>query len=96
MSPTGADASAKALLEHATTTVLPKAVGACKLTYALAPKGGVLSEFSLMRLPAFSSLAPGGGAGGGWYLVGSRDHSAFDAQQVLASDANPQEQRYHH
>jgi glycine/D-amino acid oxidase-like deaminating enzyme/phenylpropionate dioxygenase-like ring-hydroxylating dioxygenase large terminal subunit/glycine cleavage system aminomethyltransferase T len=69
------------LVGYATTAVLPKAENQCRLTYALTPTGKVQAEFSMVRTTSASPLMKRlGVSGNAWYMVGSRDHSAMDAE----------------
>eukprot|EP00121_Abeoforma_whisleri_P013943 Awhi_evm2s12863 len=51
----------------ATTGIIPKNVGDCRLTYALTPKGKVFAEFSVTKTNENE-----------FYLVGSRDYADID------------------
>jgi dimethylglycine dehydrogenase len=64
-------AGAREFLNHATTNIVPKNIGQCKLTYALTPKGKVVAEFTLCYLG-------GEGADEEFYIVGSRDYTWHD------------------
>lgn len=74
------DNSARSLLLQTTTNVVPSTPGACRLTYAVAPKrGSVVAEFTVSNVTnsGLVSHAPDETA---FYVVGSRDYAAHDLQ----------------
>jgi len=66
-------ADARALVLGATSGVLPAAPMACRLSYALTDTGRVHSEYTVCRRTDTS-----------FYVVGSRDHAAHDAEWFRA------------
>ncbi|KAJ8603772.1 hypothetical protein CTAYLR_000328 [Chrysophaeum taylorii] len=71
--------AARALLADATTNVVPKTPGACRLTYAVAPKrGSVVAEFTVSNLTGCGLLS--GDDATCYYVVGSRDYAGHDLE----------------
>eukprot|EP00501_MAST-03F_sp_TOSAG23-6_P002006 GSMAST32.ASY1.ANO1.2091.1 assembled CDS len=65
---------ARDFLMRATTNIIPKKMGPCRLTYALTPKGKVLAEFSVTKTDVLYEDE--------YYLVGSRDYAEHDTLYV--------------
>jgi len=77
----GVSSAATQLLERATTNILPKAVGACRLTYATTRAGRVLAEFTITREGshgADKAALAASTVDHDFYLVGPRDYAQHD------------------
>lgn len=75
------DESAREFLMKATTNVVPKTPGACRLTYAVAPKlGSVVAEFTVSNLTGCGLVSEDQPSKNLFYVVGSRDYAHHDVE----------------